>query len=124
MEEKHMKRWVRYSALAFGASALLWALWPSGVGQVQCHGRTLRVPVPYYSMKLESSECRARYLAPGNPDLKQLFIERSGALGWQFEDQFGRAHSIVSDGPEVWRVAAITTAQRQFFTQIDLNAHQ
>jgi hypothetical protein len=124
MAEKHVKRWFRYGALAIGASALLWALWPSGVGQVQCQGQTLRVPVPYYSMKLESSECRASYFAPGEYDLKQLFITRGGALGWQFDDQVASAYYIVSVGPEVWHVAAITTTQKHFFMQIDLKARR
>jgi hypothetical protein len=99
-----------FAGAALAISALALTAFPSlrGIGEIQHHGRVLRVPLPILSICISSGEGRATYRSPGRPDLLRILTDRGQAFGWSSCDQMGSGFTAVSTSNEALRLVAVT----------------
>lgn len=123
------RRAVRIALLAGGVALALSAFalmaFPSlrGIGEIQRHGRVVRIPLPILSIRTGSGEGRASYRSPGRPDLLRILTERGQPFGWTSCDQMGSGFTAVSTSNEALRLVAVTELV-PLSTQIDVHVQE
>ncbi|MEO7594053.1 MAG: hypothetical protein ABI134_22765 [Byssovorax sp.] len=110
---------VYFGAVALVAFGLLAFVLTRGTGEIRRCGRVFRIPVPYASLQIGSSENRATYLTLGYPDLQGIFSSRGGAFGWEFGGQYGATYAMPSTQDERLMLSALVELRTTYFTRTE-----
>lgn len=106
-------------AVALVTSGLLAFVLTHGTGEIRRCGRVFRMPVPYNSIQIGSSENRATFFTIGYPDLQGTFSSRGAGFGWGPAYQDGAMYAIFSTQDEKLKLSALVELRTVYFTQLE-----
>ena len=108
-----------YGTAALAAVGLLAFGLTRGTGELRRCGRVFRMPVPYASVQIGSSENRATYLTLGYPELQGIFSSRGRSFGWGLADQMGPMYTMPSTRDENLMLSALAEMRTTHFTRLE-----